>query len=315
MRTAVRKLFIVVLAVAPIACKRPADKAALPPAQGPGAAPLPALPKIETAPAAAPESTTVAPTEGRTTGTTFPRAEAQIGPNGPGVITRILVKEGDRIRKGTVLFRQDTADGALRVEQAKAALAAAKVNFSATQTEWTRTKTLFEQKAVSQMQWDQIQARMDGARVGIQQAEVALQMAEKALADATVRSPLDGVVVAKLKSEGEMATMMPPTVVLVLQDQSVLELRFRLPERDLARVKVGDAIAAKLDALGVTRPAKIIRVQPSIDPRTRTVEFVAALPNADGALKPGLLAEVDLSAPAPPEQAAVRPAKAKERVR
>jgi RND family efflux transporter MFP subunit len=263
----------------------------LPPAQGPGAPPMPNLPTVA---GKGDEAAAVAPTEGRTTGTTFPRAEAQIGPNAGGVISQILVKEGDKVKKGTVLFRQDTQDAALRLQQARAALEAAQVNLRATETEFNRTKSMFDQKAVSQMQWDQVQSRMDAAKVGISQAEVARDMAQKFLSDGTVRSPLAGVVVAKLKSEGEMATMMPPTVVLVVQDQSVLELRFRLPERSLTQVKIGDRVKARFDALNVERSAKISRIQNAIDARTRTVEVVAEIPNPDGELRSGLLAEVEL---------------------
>jgi RND family efflux transporter MFP subunit len=274
-------------------CGRKGGAQQLPPAQGPGAAPLPALPSVS---ASTDEASAVAPTEGHTTGTTYPRAEAQIGPNAGGVIERILVKEGDKVRKGQVLFRQDTRDAALRVEQARAALEAARVNLRATETEHTRTKSMFDQKAVSQMQWDQVQARMDGAKVGVSQAEVALEMAQKFLGDGTVRSPLTGLVVTKLKSEGEMATMMPPTVVLVVQDQSVLELRFRLPERSLTKIKIGDEITANFEAVGLKRGAKIARIQPSVDARTRTVEVVAEIPNPDGALRSGLLAAVEMGA-------------------
>ena len=253
---------------------------------------MPQLPEV-----AAPrteETASVAPTEGRTTGTTFPRAEAQVGTNASGVIEKIHVKEGDKVRKGMVLFRQDTRDAALRVAQAQAALEAARVNLKATETEHARTKAMFDAKAVNGMQWDQIVARLDGARVQVQQAEVMLSMARKAQADATVRSPLDGVVVTKLKNEGEMATMMPPTVVLVVQDQSMLELRFRLPEKALMEVAVGDPVTAKFGAVDVTREAKVARVQAAVDPRTRTIEVVAELPNKDGALRSGLLAEVSL---------------------
>jgi multidrug efflux pump subunit AcrA (membrane-fusion protein) len=115
-----------------------------------------------------------------------------------------------------------------------------------------------------------------------------------------VRSPIDGVVVAKLKSEGEMATMMPATIVLVIQDQSTLELRFRLPERALRYVKIGASVKARFDALGVDREAKVTRIQSAIDAQTRTVEIVVELPNKDGALKAGLLASVELQ----PEAAA-----------
>lgn len=287
------------------ACKRQNAQQTLPPAQGPGAAPLPQLPSVPT-PSGAGEATTVVPTEGHTTGTTYPRAESQIGPNAGGVIAKILVKEGDRVRRGQVLFRQDTGDAALRVAQAKAVREAARVNLRAAQTEHDRTKVMFEQKAINQMQWDALVARLDGARAGVQQTEVALNMAQKMLSDATVRSPIEGVVTAKLKNEGEMATMMPPTVVLVVQDQSVLELRFRLPERALARIKVGDVVTANIDALGIAREARVVRIGSVVDARTRTVEVVAELANKDGALKSGLLAEVQLTTPSPTAKADAR---------
>jgi RND family efflux transporter MFP subunit len=265
----------------------------LPPASGAGAPPLPTLPKLEKG-KAGDKGVAVAPTEGRTTGTTFPRAEAQVGPNAGGVIARIAVKEGDRVRKGALLFRQDTRDAALRLEQAKAARAAAEVQVRAVETEHRRMQSMFEQKAATQSQWDEIQARLDGARVALKQAAVGVSMASKMLADGTVHSPIDGVITAKLKSEGEMATMMPPTVVLVVQDQSVLELRFRLPEKALAQVKIGDAVSANFEAMGVTREAKVARIQQTVDARSRTVEVVAEIPNKDGTLKSGLLATVDL---------------------
>jgi RND family efflux transporter MFP subunit len=278
------------LSTAAVGCGKRDGAKDLPPAQGAGAAPMPTLPSVATKE----EGAAVVPTEGHTTGTTYPRAEAQIGPNAGGVISQILVKEGDRVRKGQVLFRQDSKDAALRVDQAKAALEAARVNLRATETEYNRTKSMFDQKAVSQMQWDQVAARMDGARVGVSQAEVALNMAHKFLADATVRSPISGLVVSKLKNEGEMATMMPPTVVLVVQDQSVLELRFRLPEKALTQIKLGDVVNASFEAVGVKRAAKVSRIQPAVDPRTRTVEVVAEIANPDGNLRSGLLAEVEL---------------------
>jgi RND family efflux transporter MFP subunit len=270
---------------------------------------MPELPKIVKA---SDEATTVTTSEARTTGTTFPRAEAQLGPNAAGLLEKILVKEGDSVKRGAVVFRQDTRDAALRIDQAKVALESARVNLRASETDYQRTKAMFEQKAMNQVQWDQAQTRLDGAKVQVQQAEVALSMANKAFADATVRSPIDGVVVQKLKSEGEMATMMPATIVLVIQDQSTLELRFRLPERALRYVKIGGTVKAKFDALGLDREAKITRIQSAIDAQTRTVEVVVLLPNQDGALRAGLLAAVELEpAAAEAVKAAAAPAAAK----
>jgi RND family efflux transporter MFP subunit len=293
MRRLAEICLLVVIATGVAACKK--KQAELPPAQGKGAAPMPSLPTVEPI-GKTDDTTTVAPTEGRTTGTTFPRAEAQVAARASGIIERIFVKEGDKVRRGMTLFRQDTSDANLRVQQAQAALAAAQVQLRTAETELNRSKSMFDQKAATGMQMDQAQAAADGARVGVQQAEVALNMARKMLADASMRSPIDGVVTAKLKNEGEMATMMPPTIVLVVQDQSVLELRFRLPERSLAEMKVGETVTAKFEALGATTPAKVTRITPMVDPRTRTVEVVAAVPNPEGTLKSGLLAEVELGA-------------------
>ena len=297
-------------------CRAKAEgKADLPPATGEGAPPLPTLPEVEAPPPAA-AAAAAADSDTQTTGTLFPRAEAQLAPNASGTIAEIRVKEGDRVKKGEVLFRLDTGDLELRRQQAAAALESARVQQRAAKTELDRSRTLLEAKALNRAQWDQIEARHDGAVAAARQASVALSMAQKALGDATVRAPFDGVVTAKLKSVGEMATMMPPTVVVVVQDQSVLELRFRLPERLLTKVNQGVTVQAKLEALGVTRDAKVARVNPTIDVRTRSVEVVAELPNPDGKLIPGLLAQVALPgdekpaaapAPAPAPPAAAKP--------
>jgi RND family efflux transporter MFP subunit len=274
-------------------CRAKAEgKAELPPASGPGAAPMPTLPEVKAPPPATPAAAAAGDT--RATGTLYPRAEAQLAPSASGIIAEVRVAEGDRVKKGDVLFRLDTGDLDLRRQQAAAALDAARVQEKAARTELERSRALFEGKAMNRAQWDQIEARHDAAAVAVRQASVQLAMAQKALADATVRAPFDGVVTAKLKNVGEMATMMPPTVVVVVQDQSVVELRFRLPERLITKVNAGSTIRASFEALGITREAKVARVNPTVDMRTRTVEVVAVLDNPELQLRPGLLAAVEL---------------------
>lgn len=278
------------LALAPIAASCKKEEAQLPPASGPEAPPLPKLPKI----AAKDRSGNVSPTEGKTTGTTYARQEAQIGPNIGGIMVELAVNEGDRVKKGDVLFRQDARDAQLQVAQAKNTVAVAEVGLRAMETEYKRGEALIKDNAMNRAQWDQLQARYDGAKVAADQARVAQQMAEKFLSDSVVRAPFGGVVAQKLKNEGEMLTTMPSAVVLILQDQSTLELRFRLPESSLARVKAGDKVVARFTAIGQDKDATILRIQPTIDPRTRTIEVVAELPNGDLSLRPGMLAEVEL---------------------
>jgi RND family efflux transporter MFP subunit len=273
------------------ACAQKDGAANLPPASGEGAparAALPALAKPSG------DNPTTNPTSRTTTGTTFPRASAQVAPNMSGVLAQVAVEEGDRVKKGDLLFRLRGEDFDLRVQQAQAALKAAEVGLAAVKVEYDRTQRLVEKNAINQATWDQVQAQYQGAQVGIEAARVNVAMAQKARADAVVRSPINGVVTAKLKSPGEMATMMPPSVVVVVEDHSTLELRFRLPEGSLSAVKAGDVLEAKFTAAGFTREVKVTRISPNVDAMTRTIEVIAELPNPDGQLKAGMLAELSI---------------------
>ncbi len=274
------------------ACKRGEHKAELPPPTGAGAAPMPELPVIGADDKAGAQ---IAPTEGKTTGTTVAHAEAQVAANATGVLVSVPGKEGDHVKKGDVLFKQDSRDAYLRVQQAQVAVKAAKVSLDAAKADWDRSKAMADQGAMVKAQWDQVDARYQGAKVGVEQAQVALSMALKAADDTIGRSPIDGVIAVKLHSDGDMATMMPPTIVEIVRDVSVLDLHVRLPESALVDVKPGSALTAKFVAVGLTREGKVVRVAPEVDARSRTVEVIVELPNADGSLKPGLLAEVTMA--------------------
>ena len=111
---------------------------------------------------------------------------------------------------------------------------------------------------------------------------------------------------AKLKNVGETVTMMPPTIVLIVQDVSELELRAKLPERALSFLNVGTNVHVRFPAVDLDLSVPIRRINPTVDPRTRTVEVVAMLDNASGKLKPGMLAEITIEpkGKAPPAESA-----------
>jgi len=269
-----------------------AHDAQLPPASGSGAPALPVLPAIKAAAAPAPAVTSLR----KTTGSLLPHAEVAVVARAHGVLVALGVEVGSRVKQGQILFRIDDREAGLRLAQARTQRAAAAQQLASTEVEYRRTKLLFDQKAASPQQWDQINAQVDAARVGVAQADNGVALAAKAVADTTATAPITGVVVARHVALGDYVSDAPPTQVLVLQDQATLDLKFRLPERALASVQVGDALTVALPALGLTRQATISIVAPVVDPRTRTVELTAVLDNHDGALRSGLMAEVELAA-------------------
>jgi multidrug efflux pump subunit AcrA (membrane-fusion protein) len=82
-----------------------------------------------------------------------------------------------------------------------------------------------------------------------------------------------------------------------------------LPEGSLAGIQVGDMLQAQFTAMGFNREVKVARISPNVDAVTRTIEVIAELPNPDGALKAGMLAELAIDRDA---EAAATPAEATE---
>jgi multidrug efflux pump subunit AcrA (membrane-fusion protein) len=123
-------------------------------------------------------------------------------------------------------------------------------------------------------------------------------------------------VTEKRMNVGEIATMMPPSVVLVLQDTDALELRARLPESALRSVHEGSEISVHFPSIDDSRRVAVKRISPTVDPRNRTIEVVANVDNKDHRLLGGMLAEVDYAqAPADTGGTAVKPAPAQPATR
>lgn len=289
-------------------CKRSDAAEQLVPATGKGAPPMPSMPSLESNSSAevASGNQTL-----RATGTTQALHQAELGPKMSGVLAAVLVDEGDKVKKGQPLFRLEANNVGLAAKQAQAALAQAKVGQTQAEIDYQRTKGLYEQGAVSPAVWDQTRLGFDRAQVAVQQAQAALSSAQSLVGDTTVYSPFSGVVTSKRKSTGETVTMMPPTVVLVIQDLSKIEIRVKLAESSLSRLHAGSPMKVHFPYLNADRDVPIDRVNPSVDPLNRTVEIVGVVPNDDKSLKAGMLVEVtfpDGNAASSPSSATPAPA-------
>jgi len=264
---------------------------ALPDATGKDAPPPPSVPTLQ-------ELAKKDPGQGRVvssaagTGTLRPRHEAALGPKETGLITAIMVDEGDSVKKGQVLFRLDSIQAALAVDQARAAAATVQVQVDAAQLDFDRTKSLRERGSVPADALDQVKSRLDAAQSGMRQAKAALSVMERHATNMVLTAPFDGVVTERRMNVGETATLMPPSVVMVVQDLDSLELRARLPESALRDVRVGTELTVRFPSVDQTRRVKVKRIAPTIDARTRTIEIIADVDNQDRRLLVGMLAEV-----------------------
>jgi RND family efflux transporter MFP subunit len=212
----------------------------------------------------------------------------------PGKIVEFRFTEGEQVQEGEVLARLDDRDYQARLDSSQAQADNARVNFE-------RAQKLFEEGALSALERDRRRTVYDTA-------EADLREASKAVEDTALRAPFTGVMARKLVEDYE--NVQAKQTVLILQDESNLEIRVSVPERDMT----GGA-ARNLDPEEITRrieprvivtaipdrefPARVKQVAMIADPTTRTFEatFVIERPT-DVSVLPGMTAKVIISAAA-----------------
>jgi RND family efflux transporter MFP subunit len=208
------------------------------------------------------------------------------------------IQDGDFVRKGQVLARLRQVEHRDQVADADAALRQAHADYE-------RASQLYENRSISKAEYDAAYARYTASQARRSQAAVAL-------GDATLRAPLDGVILRRSVEVGSLAG--PSAPAFSIANTRVVKVVFGVPDVVVARLKLGQPVPIEAEALpGAALEGRITRTSPSADPDSRVFEVEAALPNPQGRLKVGMLATLRLGreaeAPAPfvPLAAVVRP--------
>jgi membrane fusion protein (multidrug efflux system) len=197
-------------------------------------------------------------------------------------VRKVNFTDGQRVAAGDVLVE-------LTSGQQVAGLAEAQATARDAERLMTRNQDLVRQGTVSRQVFDTAQATHDSTR-----ARVALLRAQ--LSDRVVTAPFAGVLGLRQVSAGSLVT--PGTVITTLDDIDVVNVDFALPERHLAAVASGQVITAHSDAYpGRDFAGKVVSLDSRIDPVTRAFQVRAEVPNADQALRAGMLLNVDVLRP------------------
>jgi multidrug efflux pump subunit AcrA (membrane-fusion protein) len=266
-------------------------------------------------------------------GSLFPDEEVTVSAEVEGKVTRVHVDVGDRVTRGRPLVEVSPLELSLAAEQEKAALQqtrarlglpdgkddladvddAAEVKRAAAERtvaeqKYLRAQALFEEGLLSRGDYDQAKARYDSARAAhdmarqsvedlraqIAQRQAGLAVARKKLSDAVIRAPFAGHVKERLVTAGQYLKVQTPVMVIVNNDP--LRVRLQVPERMAASVAVGQPVKVRVEAYpDRTFEGTLARINPSVDPQTRSFEVEALLANHDGLLKPGFFAKASIA--------------------
>lgn len=209
-----------------------------------------------------------------------------IRPEVAGRIASLPFAEGTAVRRGDKLVQLD--DSVPRAE-----LASAEANAVLARTNAARQEELFARGAGS------ARAR-DEAVAALRTTAAAVELARARLGKYSIEAPFDGIVGLRRVSPGDFVK--DGADIVNIESIDPIKLDFRVPETLLASLRVGQVLSVRVDAFPDRSFAgRIAAIDPAIEPGGRAVVVRAELPNADGALRPGLFARVALQLAAWPQ--------------
>lgn len=225
----------------------------------------------------------------KVTGTLEPRNRTAVNARINAVVNEVLVREGETVRKGQVLVRQDSADVQAQLRQAEAQLESAKIELRLSEAYQKRKETLNKQQYLSDVELATAQGETEVRRGNVQVREAAVAITRKAVADATVTAPIGGMVAERHVEPG--TNVMSGQAMLTLVDLTELELAASIPARDISQVRVGNEVSFTVDGhANRAFRGKVVRINPMANGNARTITLYARVPNADGALRGGMFA-------------------------
>ena len=202
----------------------------------------------------------------------------------PGVVEEINFQSGDEVQVGAVLLRLRGDDEIAKLESLEAVARLSQITYD-------RDVKQLKAQAISQAVVDN-----DEANLRNNKAQVAQQ---KAIVDKKIlRAPFAGQLGIRQVDLGQY--LGAGTAIVTLQSLTPIYVDFLLPQQAFDQIKVGQSVAAKVDAYpGKAFAGAITAINPRVDAATRNVQVRVTLDNADHKLLPGMYATVDIDTGAP----------------
>ncbi len=215
-------------------------------------------------------------------GTIRPRISSIISSRIMGEVKGLYVREGDRVTQGQVLLSVDDRDFRERLNQAEQAyeeavraLESARQNKRLADITYERYRRLYEEKALTQQELDQIETQKELARLELERAEAMVRRAKAGLEEARimygytkVTSPINGVVTEKKVEIGTM--VMPGVPIFTVEDTENFRLEVYLDERFSGKVRAGEKVPVYIESRSQALEGRISEIVPAVDPLTRS---------------------------------------------
>jgi membrane fusion protein (multidrug efflux system) len=224
-----------------------------------------------------------------TTGTLRANEEVEIVSEVSGKIAAIHFDEGSRVGAGELLLKIDDSELAAERQRALHRVELA-------QRAEARQQELLDDGVISTETYDVALGELNVLRA-------ELQLIEAQLVKTEIRAPFSGIIGLRWVSPGSYLSSQ--TRIASLHDLDPVKLDFTVPEKYSALMRVGDEISFAVEGFERAFPGTVYAIEPSVDASTRSLRMRARCPNRDGALVPGMFANVELVVRSVPDALAV----------
>lgn len=218
-----------------------------------------------------------------------PLAQSDVGSKTLGYLDAVLVDRGDAVKRGQTIALVRPSDLPDQLATARGTLAQTDASVELAKSNLERAQKLAPSGIISQQELQQATSALASALATQQAAHGQVEAIGVRLGETRIDSPLDGFVSVRRLDPGALVGPPGGGAIVTIVKVDVLRVFISIPERDIGGVEIGKEAHVELDALpGKSLTGKVVRVAPTIDPTTRTLDAEVQLPNPNGELRPGM---------------------------
>jgi len=234
------------------------------------------------------------------TGTLAADTTLQVGTQVSGTIAQLFVDWNSIVKQGQVMAKLDTTFLWASVEVAESNLQKAKVAADQAKVNFDRVKQLFDRNLDSQSDYDTALATYESAQADVSGAQTSLDQAHINLNYATIKSPINGIVVSRNVDVGQTvaAGFNTPLLFTVANNLHRIQVQASVDEGDIGNVKVGQDVTFTVDAYPTDvfhGKVSQIRLQSTLVQNVVEYTVIIECPNPDLKLMPGMTANITIN--------------------
>jgi len=233
------------------------------------------------------------------TGRVQPLEQVEVSTQVSGIIDTIMVDFNDKVSANQIIAILDRSVLQLQVAQSDASLSSAQSEFDFRKSLFERANVMRERNMISADDYEQVKFNFQRAENSLRIARIDNNRARTNLGFATIRSPIDGVVLSRSVERGQTiaASLNAPALFTIARDLTRMQVLADIDEADIGQIREGMRVRFTVDAWmdsAFFGEVQSIRIQPNTASGAVSYTTVITADNSNGLLLPGMTATVEI---------------------